>query len=139
LESGKRDPSRAGRYKRIREKIGTLYCDVCGWPGKAVTGPGRGKILHVHHIDPLSKGGEDEWNNMILLCPNHHSLCHLLYGNRIHNMALQDLINKLKDIESIGLGIDSKDAVTVKKIMNKTLSRKLKRIPIDMINNSDAG
>ena len=33
-------------------------------------------VLHVHHILPLTKGGTNEFNNLITLCLYHHSLKH---------------------------------------------------------------
>ena len=31
----------------------------------------------IHHITPVQEGGTDEWNNIILLCPNHHKAADL--------------------------------------------------------------
>jgi 5-methylcytosine-specific restriction enzyme A len=33
-------------------------------------------LCHGHHIEWLSRGGEDSMENMLLLCPNHHSAIH---------------------------------------------------------------
>lgn len=37
-------------------------CAICGYSN----------VIHRHHIIPKSKGGNDESNNLIALCPNHH-------------------------------------------------------------------
>jgi hypothetical protein len=34
------------------------------------------RLCHGHHIEWLSRGGEDELENMVLLCPNHHAAVH---------------------------------------------------------------
>ena len=38
-------------------------CKLCGWTGRT----------HLHHIIPLRDNGEDIEENIIELCPNHHS------------------------------------------------------------------
>ena len=38
-------------------------CKICGWEGKT----------HLHHIIPLRLFGDDSEDNLIELCPNHHS------------------------------------------------------------------
>jgi 5-methylcytosine-specific restriction enzyme A len=34
------------------------------------------RLCHGHHIQWLSRGGEDELDNMVLICPNHHAAIH---------------------------------------------------------------
>lgn len=41
----------------------TNCCKICGWIGRT----------HLHHIIPLSKQGLDIPENIVELCPNHHS------------------------------------------------------------------
>jgi 5-methylcytosine-specific restriction enzyme A len=36
----------------------------------------RHRLCHGHHIEWLSRGGEDELYNMALVCPNHHAAIH---------------------------------------------------------------
>ncbi|MFN7905437.1 MAG: HNH endonuclease, partial [Pseudobdellovibrionaceae bacterium] len=33
--------------------------------------------LHIHHIQPLSQGGANHINNLIILCSGHHQAHHL--------------------------------------------------------------
>lgn len=64
-----RDPQKAKAYKLMRAETG---CEVCGWS----LGVDEWEALHAHHVVPLSSGGPDSWDNMIALCPNHHTIAH---------------------------------------------------------------
>lgn len=33
-------------------------------------------LCHGHHLQWLSRGGEDTLDNMMLVCPNHHAAIH---------------------------------------------------------------
>jgi len=44
-------------------------CAICGW---------NESTCDVHHIIPKSKGGSDENDNLILVCPNHHRILHTI-------------------------------------------------------------
>jgi 5-methylcytosine-specific restriction endonuclease McrA len=56
-------------YKRMRAETG---CEVCGWS----LGPDNWEALHAHHVIPLACGGSDAFDNLIALCPNHHTMAH---------------------------------------------------------------
>lgn len=43
-------------------------CEMCKWSGDAP--------LHVHHIVPVSSGGDNDPGNLVVLCPNCHSTVH---------------------------------------------------------------
>ena len=68
----------------IRSLVQSAYnykCAICGWQntGEEMLN-GRGNLSHgceIHHIVPASKGGTEEWTNLILLCPNHHKQANL--------------------------------------------------------------
>ena len=47
-------------------------CAVCSWQ------PWFGRLLHWHHILPVSRGGGNDSNNLVLLCPNHHAIAHFV-------------------------------------------------------------
>jgi hypothetical protein len=49
-------------------------------------------ILRVHHIIPMSLGGTDEIENLVLLCPNCHTLVHLLSSKRFDNREVSSLL-----------------------------------------------
>ncbi|MFT5685508.1 MAG: 5-methylcytosine-specific restriction protein A, partial [Myxococcota bacterium] len=46
-------------------------CQVCGWRA-----PADFEVCEGHHVHWLSRGGQDDTKNMVLLCPNHHRLVH---------------------------------------------------------------
>lgn len=66
-------------YARNRElvrEVQELYrgkCQLCRWDPKDVYGE---YLCQGHHLHWLSRGGEDDLNNLVLLCPNHHQAVH---------------------------------------------------------------
>mgnify|MGYP003381022275 FL=1 len=64
----------------IKHKIITLYsgsCAICNWRATDELLTIRGNTYYsfgceIHHIEPVSKGGDESLSNLILLCPNHH-------------------------------------------------------------------
>jgi 5-methylcytosine-specific restriction endonuclease McrA len=52
-------------------------CKLCGIDG-SFDGNNGLSFLEMHHIKPLSKGGVDEIDNIVVLCPN----CHKMVENR---------------------------------------------------------
>ncbi len=56
-----------GLRKRFLERHNG-ECAVCGFHA--------GRILRLHHIHPVAKGGTNDNWNLILLCPNCHDSIH---------------------------------------------------------------
>ena len=50
--------------KRINAK-----CSICGWSESS---------CDIHHIIPKKDGGTDDMNNLIMVCPNCHRICHTI-------------------------------------------------------------
>lgn len=50
-------------------------CQVCRWRPDAAL---EVTVCECHHVQWLSRGGEDSLENLCLLCPNHHRLIHAL-------------------------------------------------------------
>ncbi len=50
-------------------------CELCEMSGPFKCLDGR-PFLEVHHVVPLSEGGEDTLNNVAAICPNCHRACH---------------------------------------------------------------
>ena len=68
---------RTKRLKPIRERKLAAHegkCAICGWSAKSPVLRSNG--CELHHIIPVAEGGTEEWNNIILLCPNCHRLAH---------------------------------------------------------------
>lgn len=70
---------KAVRAERARR--GILRCEVCNWgPPPRLKSLGFKlealNIVQGHHIVPVSEGGPDTADNLVLLCPNHHALAH---------------------------------------------------------------
>jgi 5-methylcytosine-specific restriction enzyme A len=64
------------RARRHVEALHDLYhgkCQICLYDPRGRYGH---RLCHGHHIEWLSRGGEDELGNMMLVCPNHHSAIH---------------------------------------------------------------
>lgn len=65
----------AARFVRNTEKtrrIRKMYRDKCQVCGIVIDVPGGGRYSEVHHLHPLKEDGDDNYGNMIVLCPNHH-------------------------------------------------------------------
>src|SRR5690606_36430463 len=64
------------RARRNVEELKKLYdgrCQICLYDPKRRYGH---SLCHGHHIQWLARGGADELENMVLVCPNHHSAIH---------------------------------------------------------------
>lgn len=59
--------SRRTIQKILRRAFSNWKCPFCGWT----------ETFEVHHIIPRCEGGSDELSNLVMLCPNHHSLADL--------------------------------------------------------------
>jgi 5-methylcytosine-specific restriction enzyme A len=58
--------------RRLRE-IYMGRCQVCAFDPASVYGV---NVACAHHIHYLSRGGMDVFENLVLLCPNHHAVIH---------------------------------------------------------------
>lgn len=72
------------RFDRDIEKtrqIKILYNGKCQVCGTVIVVPGPRRYSEVHHLRPLKNGGDDDYSNMLVLCPNHHvEFDHLTIG-----------------------------------------------------------
>jgi 5-methylcytosine-specific restriction enzyme A len=64
---------RARRHVRQLQETYGGRCQLCLYDPEATYGH---RTCHGHHIQWLSRGGDDELENMVLVCPNHHAAIH---------------------------------------------------------------
>lgn len=71
IEYDTEEEQRRNRLQRLRKELllqnQNRFCAKCG---------AIGTNLEIHHIIPISEGGEDTMRNILLLCPNCHSIEH---------------------------------------------------------------
>jgi len=79
LGPAKRSKSEVWRFVRNQGKIlelKNLYrnkCQICGYTFEHNVNQKKGFYSEVHHYNPLKKQADDDFGNMIVLCPNHHA------------------------------------------------------------------
>ena len=66
-------PTRNRQLVKELQKIYEGKCQLCGWNPMDEYGHW---LCHGHHIHWLSRGGEDDLKNLLLVCPNHHGAIH---------------------------------------------------------------
>ncbi|MGB8645916.1 MAG: HNH endonuclease [Anaerolineae bacterium] len=66
-------PTRNRQFVQELQERYAGRCQICGWDPNAVYDE---KLCHGHHLQWLSRGGEDALSNLVLICPNHHAAVH---------------------------------------------------------------
>ncbi len=64
------------RNAQLAQQLREMYqgkCQICQWNPQDVYGK---SLCQGHHVEWLSRGGEDVVENMVLICPNHHVAIH---------------------------------------------------------------
>lgn len=61
-----RDTEKSQNLKKIYDN----RCQICNFTFQIQNSE---KYSEVHHVWPLGEGGIDDYNNMVVLCPNHHA------------------------------------------------------------------
>ncbi|MBV9173482.1 MAG: HNH endonuclease [Chloroflexi bacterium] len=67
------NPARARRHVLWLQERYAGKCQICLYD--PLERYGR-RVCHAHHIQWLSRGGEDKLRNLVLVCPNHHAAIH---------------------------------------------------------------
>jgi len=67
VKAGNKYTNRSLLQRRIIKQLGPVEfrCFICEW---------NEVMCDIHHIIPKSKGGSDHFDNLTVLCPNHHRL-----------------------------------------------------------------
>jgi hypothetical protein len=66
-------PTRNPIFVTELQQIYEGKCQICLWSPRIRY---KVNLCQGHHLQWLSRGGEDELNNMLLICPNHHAAIH---------------------------------------------------------------
>lgn len=74
-------------------------CYFCGWD----------KTIHIHHIIMKKHGGLDEDENLVDLCPNHHSMIHQKNYYIHYTKGILVLVNRDNTQEKIYPSISNKE------------------------------
>ncbi|GIV98814.1 HNH endonuclease [Roseiflexus sp.] len=80
----------------LKQQIFELYgsrCYACGFSIHT--------ILRVHHRIPVSLGGTDEIENLVLVCPNCHTLIHLFSSQRFDGREVSGFLRAEYSQEAI--------------------------------------
>lgn len=75
------------KLKKILKKNGLDKCLFCNF-----------KEIHLHHLKPKSKGGDDSLFNIIPVCPNHHDLIHKTRLDSWMKNKIEEYFNILKKL-----------------------------------------
>lgn len=55
------------------KKVYSFKCQICG---QAIGEKYNTSVIHAHHIDPFIRSLNNNPDNIIIICPNHHSIIH---------------------------------------------------------------
>ncbi len=80
---------RSGLVSKIVKERAAGICQLCGNPAPFYNKAGE-PYLECHHVVWIARGGADEVNNAVALCPN----CH----RKMHNLDELDDVEKLKAV-----------------------------------------
>lgn len=97
MEKGK---FRGGVAQDLRDIILRRDMNTCSMCYLKSSTPG---VMQVHHITPVSKGGTDEYGNLITLCKPCHSKVHNK-GWEKYVERFQKSIEEMEEMEKQGLG-----------------------------------
>jgi len=70
--------NRIKRYQKVIKKLKTKYQNRCQIEGCNFTFEKENGEYYSegHHLEPLSQGGSQTEDNVVILCPNHHRMFH---------------------------------------------------------------
>ncbi|CAH0321842.1 hypothetical protein SRABI84_05298 [Peribacillus simplex] len=82
--------------KEFARRVSNGICQLCEKSAPFLDKQGK-PFLEVHHIHYLSKGGSDNMENVVAVCPN----CH----RKIHQLELEEDVKKIstRALENIGI------------------------------------
>lgn len=86
-----RSPDLRKDLLKIRKKLGTLHCDICGFDAKSIPKELRDAAFEAHHVEPLSYSKSAKLtrlSDMSLLCATCHRLIHRLMRAESSNVEI---------------------------------------------------
>lgn len=94
-----------------------ISCEVCGFAFRY----SHRKRLHSHHMRPKEHGGDDTGANKILLCPNCHSIAHILLSDAIKMLFQEIDIYRLYERDFLALSILKYRRESVRQLLRRAL------------------
>ena len=81
-----RDTAKSKKLKKIYEN----KCQICNYSFPQYVKSGYSE---VHHVWPMADEGDDDFDNMLVLCPNHHTEFDykIIQFNKLKNNIIEDL------------------------------------------------
>lgn len=72
------EPERSAALRRMALQLHGHRCQVCGFDFAETYGESYARLMHVHHLQPLSKGQRltDLKRDLVPVCPNCHAVLH---------------------------------------------------------------
>ncbi len=67
----------------IKHQVNLKYQGRCGHTDKQGKRCSQSRFLEIHHMKPVSQGGSNDIDNLILYCHGHHKMEHLVLENRV--------------------------------------------------------
>lgn len=96
-ESGEVKRNLIKRYRNIVDKLKAIYHGNCQICEKSFIKENGENYSEAHHLIPLSKGGTQKEDNVIIICANHHRMLH--YAKEV---KIDDRIGNLRSIKING-------------------------------------
>ena len=66
---------------KTKHQVQLKYSGRCGFIDQQGERCKSRRFLEVHHIQPVSRGGNNNLDNLILLCSGHHKIYHQVDGD----------------------------------------------------------
>lgn len=81
------DGIRKKASKYTPDSLDINYCEICG---RTLHTVGAKEVLEIHHKVPVSEGGEDKKENILVVCSACHKMCRWLrlYLNQHINQSI---------------------------------------------------
>lgn len=119
---------RSARINRMVKKRAKGYCEACGKKIEMYDNDGD-PIVFVHHIVPISEGGEDSVYNTAAICADCHMRIHYASDGIEYNEGLkQKIIEKQRKIDVIHeIEAEKHRHIELERLKNRDLEEAIKK------------